>query len=111
MSCKIKEKKRRKRRLAVREHQVRMMEGRPVVVDLLLSSDDRVTVDLLHEQVQVTSGGHLTSKQRDWLLQIGAYLARMALAETEEKAREQRLEGGGTLAFDVRPDPGVTWWG
>ena len=90
-------------------HQVEMAEGVPVRVEMTLTGGEVVVADLTQRELRQTAGEPLKKGLRVWCAQMAGFLARQAVEEQREKAREK----GGAVVIDFAPPPqaDITWWG
>lgn len=96
---------------AVVDQEVHREGGVPVRVTMELTTGQRVSLDLVTSRLTLERGEELTPRLEEWCLQIGEYLARMALAESHEERRKGQRPGTAGVDFLPRPQDGRTWWG
>ncbi|MBF0137874.1 MAG: hypothetical protein HQL65_16710 [Magnetococcales bacterium] len=109
-------KKEKKRWRGIVSHTVHQEpNGVPTRVVMELGDGIVTELDLLQNELRQLAGAELPAIKRQWCMQIGTYLARMALLEAEEKrfaaTPTQDATKGQPVTFMRPPPPGVVWWG
>ncbi|MBF0178289.1 MAG: hypothetical protein HQL63_15805 [Magnetococcales bacterium] len=95
-------------------HEIVWANNVPTAVVMELGDGVVIELDLPQNELRQVQGAALPDSKRQWCLQIGAYLARMALLEAEERrcATPQTAEAQGQpVAFMPPLPPGGVWWG
>ncbi|MBF0179640.1 MAG: hypothetical protein HQM03_06390 [Magnetococcales bacterium] len=92
-------------------HAIHLEEGVPVAVTLVLGDGSEALAHLERGDVTQNEGPPLSRKKKEWLWEIGAYLAQQFLLEESQQRQSEITDGRQEIAFQPRPRPEIVWWG